>query len=858
MDLRSERMLSTVRAIQRSIADLLNENRAKTEALSIALASINPNSGRATVVATDKNHTLVDAESIVFPSHVLLMLPLTPLSAPIPASEFVLPQSFTQFADNHIVVAMIRDMQNEVMGVVLIFVSNSVLTAQQHDYIDIMRQKIEVCYQYDLIRHPYSDKLSEQLSLLEEVSAISKVGAWELDRATGVFAATEVTRNLLGIRRVKSVNLNEILDTMVPSERAALKYKVFKAMKGERQFVRHIDIKDKQGRTKNVKLTIFLQVQRMESGALKLTRLFGVIQDETDVQRLSDSQHDYTDYVVSLLNSVDSIVLSIDENGTILSANECVTKVLGFEPDDLIGQDVKLIATKVQNSDIPSYFLNLDAGLKICADGGAVRECLRHKNGKRISCEVSFTMCIVHEQKLVVATIRDVTTQRYEIEHFKQLALTDAVTGLPNLNKFEHYLAEKAHEDKSAKPFSVFMRVSVRNIKEYEDAYGEPTIDYLLRILASRFVRTFETNNSGNASVFKCDSANFFLHLHQDFNEEGQSINAAKAYAQLIQEQVLAPITLHNSLLTIETQTISCTVPIKYFSFKKIRELLSRKPLREINDSNSASLTHDYFHINASDIERYNYIKHSLSRAISNNELFVQLQPQYDGQGSVISSEVLLRWQHPHLGMVKPSEFIPIAEENEFIAEFGLWVCNEACRLLSDCQSQHIDTKLSVNISAKHLARADFVSKFVGIVNRWQISHSKLTLELTEGALIRGVSIIQYRVRELAEQGFSLSIDDFGIGDSNLNYLQDLPIKELKVDRVFIEAMEASQQKTLLVTSICNMAKALHLGTVAEGIETTQQLDQAKACGCSAFQGYYLDKPMNVEDWFKKVVGQKV
>jgi EAL domain-containing protein (putative c-di-GMP-specific phosphodiesterase class I) len=150
------------------------------------------------------------------------------------------------------------------------------------------------------------------------------------------------------------------------------------------------------------------------------------------------------------------------------------------------------------------------------------------------------------------------------------------------------------------------------------------------------------------------------------------------------------------------------------------------------------------------------------------------------------------------------------------------------------------------------------VSKFVGIVNRWQISHSKLTLELTEGALIRGVSIIQYRVRELAEQGFSLSIDDFGIGDSNLNYLQDLPIKELKVDRVFIEAMEASQQKTLLVTSICNMAKALHLGTVAEGIETTQQLDQAKACGCSAFQGYYLDKPMNVEDWFKKVVGQKV
>lgn len=98
-----------------------------------------------------------------------------------------------------------------------------------------------------------------------------------------------------------------------------------------------------------------------------------------------------------------------------------------------------------------------------------------------------------------------------------------------------------------------------------------------------------------------------------------------------------------------------------------------------------------------------------------------------------------------------------------------------------------------------------------------------------------------------------MSIDDFGLGDSNLNYLQDLPITELKVDRVFVEAMEGSQQKTLLVTSICNMAKALHINTVAEGIETTGQLDQAKACGCGAFQGYYLDKSMSVDDWKSKI-----
>jgi len=853
MDLRSERMLSTMRMTQQNISVLLNESRTKTEALCVLLASVNPSNGRATVVTCDANHQSLEAESIVFPSHVLLMLPLTPLSAPIPCRDFEFPSSLQQHNKNYVVVATIRDMQSEVMGVVLIFVKHSVLNAQQHSLIDILRQQVEVNYQYELARHPYSDKLSEQLALLEEVSSISKVGAWQLDRYTGVLSLTAVVKTLLRLPRSKSVSLQEVLEMLTPSVTESLKDSVFKALKNNRQFVKHLELQDKGGRKKNIKLTVFLQAQRESARGLKLMRLYGVVQDETEIQRLSDSQHSYTDYLATLLNKVDSLVLSIDENGTILTANERVNDILGFAPHELIGQDVKLIATKVQNSNEPSCFLNLESGVQICSEIGTVSECLRHKNGKRIACEVHLAKCTVHNQKLIVATVRDVTTQNYEVEHFKQLALTDVVTGLPNLHHFECYLSDKVSESKSVKPYSVFVRVSIQNIKEYEDAFGEPTIDYILRILASRFIRIFEVTNRSTASVFKCDRGTFYIHLNQYFSDDAQSVIAANEAAKLLQEQVLAPITLHNSLLNIETQTISCTVPIKHFSFKKIRELLSRKPLREVNGRQHASSEHEYFHINASDIERYNYIKHSLSRAISNNELFVELQPQYNAQNNIVSSEVLLRWKHPHLGVVNPAEFIPIAEENDFIAELGLWVCNEACRLLSECQSLQVNTKLSVNISAKHLARADFVSKFVGIVNRWRVSHRDLTLELTEGALIRGVSIIQCRVRELAEQGFSLSIDDFGMGDSNLNYLQDLPITELKVDRVFIEALEGSQQKTLLVTSICNMAKALHLNTVAEGIETTGQLDQAMACGCSAFQGFYLDKPMNVDDWRDKI-----
>jgi PAS domain S-box-containing protein len=554
------------------------------------------------------------------------------------------------------------------------------------------------------------------------------------------------------------------------------------------------------------------------------------------------------------LNGVDSVVLSIDKNGTILSANEYVVSVLGFQPEELIGQDIKLLATKVQNSDVPSYLLNLNQGIARCAEVETINECLRHKNGKRIACDVSLKACQVNNQDLVIASIRPVSKLHLEIDSFKKLAFTDPLTGLSNIHHFEQYLLDKAALATSEKALSVFIRISLVNVTEYEDAFGEPTVDYILRILASRFVRVFKANEELNVNVFKHDRGNFILHLGACFEDDYSAKSAALQCTIYLQENVLVPITLHNRALAIETKTVSCAVPPKYLSYKKIKELIFRKVVNENIVYLDEKREHVYSHINGSDIDRYNYLKHSLNRAIANHELFIELQPQYCRSGNLISSEVLIRWNHPHLGVVTPAEFIPIAEQNDFIADVGLWVCNEACKLLSECNVKGIDTKLSINISAKHLARADFVRDFVEIVNKWRVAHKCIKLELTEGALIKGVTIIQRRVRDLAQQGFSLSIDDFGIGDSNLNFLQELPINELKVDRVFIEAIEGSKEKHVFVTNICNMAKALNLDTVAEGIETTGQLIEAKACGCSVFQGYYLDKPMSISDWREKVI----
>lgn len=853
MDLRSKRTLSTMRTTQDSISALLTENRDNTESLCILLASVNSNNGRATIVVCDEQHSAIESYNILVPSHALLMLSLTPLSAPLPARDFSLPQPLEHLRQHYVVLTTVRGMQNEVMGVVFTFVRHSHLNLQQHAYIDILRQKVELNYRYELARHPYSDKLSEQLTLLEEVSAISKVGAWQIDRFTGAFSSTEIIKSVLGLMHSKSISLQDVFEAISDHDKSDLNQRLLKAIRHNRRFEKHFDISDKQGRKRSIKLSVFLQVERQANLGLKLTRIYGAAQDETEIQRLSDAQHNYTDYLTNLLDSIDSVVLSVDENGTILFANEHVTSVLGFKPEELIGQDIKLIATKIQNGDTPSYLFDLGSGVKECSKHGVINECLRHKNGKRIVCDVNLKSCLLDTQNLVVATIRKVSHLHFEVDRFRQLALFDSLTGLPNLHYLEQYLVERKSEYSAKKSLSVFIRVSIVNIKEYEVAFGEATVDYILRILASRFVRVFDVTKQINASLFKYERGDFVLHLCRCLKNDNEAKSAAEKCVNFIRDNVLVPITLHNSALAIETQTVSCAVPSKYFSSKKVKEFLSRKTDKEHSTYLDEDQEHAYLHISASDIDRYNYLHHSLNRAVDNSELFIELQPQYSSTGSLVSSEVLLRWNHPHLGIVMPSEFIPIAEQNEFIADIGLWVCNEACKLLYECQSKNINTKLSINISAKHLARPDFIGKFVAIINRWRVEHKCLTLELTEGALIRGVSIIQRRVRDLAQQGFCLSIDDFGVGDSNLNYLQDLPINELKVDKVFIEAIEGSQEKKVVVTNICNMAKALALDAVAEGIETTGQLNEAKACGCSVFQGYYLDKPMSVDAWRSKV-----
>jgi len=237
-------------------------------------------------------------------------------------------------------------------------------------------------------------------------------------------------------------------------------------------------------------------------------------------------------------------------------------------------------------------------------------------------------------------------------------------------------------------------------------------------------------------------------------------------------------------------------------------------------------------------------LDNNLRRALERDEFVLHYQPQVDlKSGDIVGVEALIRWVHPQLGMVSPSDFIPVAEDSGVIVPIGEWVLREACRDVKRWHEQGYPLRVAVNLSGRQLKEGCLVANVLATLREADVDPCWLELELTESMLMDASTDILDRLHALTDAGIQLAIDDFGTGYSSMSYLKTFPVRALKVDRSFVRGLPQNPEDAAITRAIIAMARSLKMEVVAEGIETQEQNDFLRANGCDKSQGYLYGRP---------------
>lgn len=256
----------------------------------------------------------------------------------------------------------------------------------------------------------------------------------------------------------------------------------------------------------------------------------------------------------------------------------------------------------------------------------------------------------------------------------------------------------------------------------------------------------------------------------------------------------------------------------------------------------------------ADSLTRENEIEASLRKAIENSELYMMYQPQIEiSTGKLVGMEALVRWNSEEFGMIPPSTFIPIAEQNNLMAEIGKWIIQRTCQDLyqiNQVSDPSNALKCAINISAAQLERDDFFDHLMSVIQHYGLMPSQLEIEITESMLLKNQASKTQVLHLIQQAGIQIALDDFGTGYSSLSYLQTLPIDKIKIDRSFIMNYPDKEEGTL-IKILVEMAKRLKKTVLTEGVETKEQSEFLHAAGCDYIQGYFYSKPLSLDDFIE-------
>jgi diguanylate cyclase (GGDEF)-like protein/PAS domain S-box-containing protein len=464
----------------------------------------------------------------------------------------------------------------------------------------------------------------------------------------------------------------------------------------------------------------------------------------------------------------------------------------------------------------------------------------RTREGREFPVELTVWATEVGRSYAFSAFVHDISERKHLEAELTRQALHDPLTGLANrtllVDRMAHALARA---ERTGAPTTVLF-LDLDGFKTVNDSLGHAAGDQLLVAVAERLrgsVRPADT-------IARLGGDEFAVLSEDAGTDEGTLI------AQRIGEALAAAFLVGGrEVLARASIGVATAVPGE----RSADELLRDADLAMYMAKRLGKGRHAVFEtaMHTAALERLE-LEADLRRALAGSEIVVHYQPIVRlADSALVGMEALVRWNRPGHGLVPPLEFIPAAEETALILDIGRWVLEEACRQVAAWQADYgfsPSPRLSVNLSARQLQDPALVGDVASVLDRSGLDPARLVLEITESMLMEEPEEAVKRLQALRDLGVRLAIDDFGTGYSSLSYLRRFPVHILKIDKAFVAALLAGPEDAALAHAIVRLAHTLQLGTVAEGIETTEQLAELSRLGCEYGQGYLFAAPLPSAD----------
>jgi len=466
----------------------------------------------------------------------------------------------------------------------------------------------------------------------------------------------------------------------------------------------------------------------------------------------------------------------------------------------------------------------------------AAAECELSVGSRWVEFEVTVSYDDKHTPSEKIVRVRDITKSKKQTEDLRYMAYYDALTGLYNRNYFVRLLSEWIRKAQDEYTKVSVLCVKLDRFRKVNESMGILSGDELLQLFGM-FLKDFSCEDV-IVSHFYEDI--YYIALYNPFGS-----NSVDSIFKKICARIDEPFVLSSG------EEVKSTVSIGIAEYpesgKNSLDLINCAEIVMHQKRESGRTSIAYFEAPMlTDFIENVQMEDELKTAVENGSFELYYQPQFDSISKKLRGvEALLRWRNQKGKMVSPSVFIPIAEKDGLIVQIGNWVLEEGIRSYKQWYDKYqYPMMLSLNISAIQYKRRDFVHTLLALIEKYEIDPKLIELEITESVLIDDFETVVDKLHTLKEYGIKISLDDFGTGFSSLSYLKGLPIDTLKIDKTFIDTVIDDNSTRVITESIIAMVKKLGCETVAEGVETPEQLEYLKGVNCDNIQGYLLGRPM--------------